>query len=77
MPVPNGNIKVETQIGTVADALSYMPRDEEKIAPTTVFSLVLLFAGIVLIVLLQALDGTRKAKAGVGRKNKRNVVKEG
>ena len=38
-----------------------MPRASEDIAPTTVHSLIFLFAGLVLVIVLQGLDGYRKA----------------
>ena len=46
-----------------------MARDEATIAPTTGYSLLLLIAGLVLVLVLQGLDGTRR---GLKRSKKKS-----
>ena len=38
-----------------------MPRATEDVAETTVHSLIFLFAGLILVIVLQGIDGFRKA----------------
>ena len=53
-----------------------MPRAKEDVSETTVHSLIFLFAGLVLVIVLQGLDGFRKAGQKKTKRKKQLADKE-